>query len=53
MRENDNGFYIQNNVLIGGIKVAIDIRYIGDDYNNNKWQTYNSVVNLQMNVDES
>ena len=38
MRENDNGFYIQNNVLIGGIKVAVDIRYIGDDYNNSKWQ---------------
>jgi predicted Ser/Thr protein kinase len=38
MRENDNGFYIQNNVLIAGIKVAVDIRYIGDDYNNSKWQ---------------
>ena len=38
MRENDNGFYIQNNVLIGDIKLAIDVRYIGDNYNNSKWQ---------------
>ena len=38
MRENDDGFYIQNNVLIGDIKVAIDVRYIGDNYNNSKWQ---------------
>ena len=38
MRENDNGFYIQNNVLIEDIKVAIDVRYIGDNYNNGKWQ---------------
>lgn len=38
MRENDDGFYIQNNVLIGDIKVAIDVRYIGDNYYNSKWQ---------------
>lgn len=38
MRENDDGFYIQNNVLIEDIKVAIDVRYIGDNYYNFKWQ---------------
>jgi hypothetical protein len=38
MRENDNGFYIQNNVIIGNNRVNIDVRYVGDNYYSDVWE---------------
>ena len=37
MRANDNGFYIQNNVIINNKLINIDVRYIGDNYILPKW----------------
>jgi len=38
MRENDDGFYIQCNVIVGDVLVNIDVRYVGDHYFNDKWE---------------
>ena len=47
MRENDDGFYIQSNVMIQNQLVNIDIRYVGDNYLNEKWE-YNILKNRKM-----
>jgi len=47
MRENDDGFYIQNHVMIQNQLVNIDIRYIGDNYLNEKWE-FNILKNRKM-----
>ena len=46
MRENDDGFYIQNNVIINNEIVNVDIRYIGDNYLHEEWQ-YNMLQNRE------
>jgi hypothetical protein len=33
MREKEDGYFIQNDVIIGNRKVAFDVRYLGDGYN--------------------
>ena len=38
MRENDNGFSVNNKIIINDIHVTINIRYIGDKYFDNNWQ---------------
>lgn len=47
MRDNDNGFYIQNNVIIDNKKIMIDIRYVGDEYLHSKWEC-NMLENRQL-----
>lgn len=38
MRERDNGFHIQSNINIGKIEIPFDIRFIGDNYVDSKWE---------------
>lgn len=38
IRDNDNGHKIQNNIIIGGKKIAFDVRFVGDDYVDSRWE---------------
>jgi hypothetical protein len=38
MRENDNGYNIQSKIKIGGLEIAFDIRFVGDDYIDSNWE---------------
>lgn len=38
MRDNDNGYKIQNTVSIGGKEIAFDVRFVGDDYVDSRWE---------------
>lgn len=38
MRENDNGFNVNNNIIINNCSVTINIRYISDNYFCNNWE---------------
>lgn len=38
MRENDNGYHIQSKINVGGVEVPFDIRFVGDDFVDSKWE---------------
>lgn len=37
VRDNDDGYCIQNTIMIGGLPIAFDIRYLGDNYIDSEW----------------
>ena len=37
MREQNSGRHIQNTILVGGLEVRFDVRYVGDGYVDPKW----------------
>jgi hypothetical protein len=38
IRENDNGYFIQSTILVGGVEIRFDIRYTGDRYLDPNWE---------------
>lgn len=38
MRERDNGYSIQSLISIGGVEIPFDIRFVGDNYIDSKWE---------------
>jgi hypothetical protein len=38
MRENDNGYNVQSWINIGGVEIAFDIRFVGDDFIDSNWE---------------
>lgn len=38
MRENDNGYWVQSNILVDNVEIRFDIRFLGDNYINSRWE---------------
>ena len=38
MRDIDNGHRIQNQIVIGGNKINFDVRFVGDNYVDSRWE---------------
>lgn len=39
MRDTDNGHLIQNQILIAGVAVSFDVRFVGDNYVDTNWES--------------
>lgn len=51
MRENDNGFNVNNNIIINNNLINFNIRFIGDNYFDSIWEKnmLNSSIKIQFN----
>lgn len=52
MRDIDNGFRIQNRILVAGVPVAFDVRFVGDDYVDSSWENDMLVRSTTMTIDK-
>ena len=51
MRENDNGFNVNNNIIVNNKLININVRFIGDNYFDSTWQKNILSSFLKINLD--
>lgn len=53
MRDVDNGFRIQNKVIVAGVPVAFDVRFVGDNYVDSSWEHDILSISKTMTIGET